>query len=112
MALVNCAECGKEVSDSASSCPHCGISLGGGLNPIKAKVKYKAKSGGGGCLLALIGLILLFVFPIGTIIGVILIIIGNSWASYWACSNCGNEVKKTTKLCAACGAHLKRGFFS
>lgn len=24
MALMNCKECGKEVSDSASVCPHCG----------------------------------------------------------------------------------------
>lgn len=24
MALVNCTECGKEVSDKAVSCPHCG----------------------------------------------------------------------------------------
>lgn len=24
MALINCRECGKEISDSAASCPHCG----------------------------------------------------------------------------------------
>ena len=24
MALVNCVECGKEVSDKAEQCPHCG----------------------------------------------------------------------------------------
>jgi hypothetical protein len=24
MALINCAECGREVSDKAESCPHCG----------------------------------------------------------------------------------------
>lgn len=24
MALINCSECGKEISDKASSCPHCG----------------------------------------------------------------------------------------
>ncbi len=27
MALVNCPECGKEISDSAKSCPHCGYPL-------------------------------------------------------------------------------------
>ena len=27
MALINCRECGKEVSNKAESCPHCGISL-------------------------------------------------------------------------------------
>ncbi len=26
MALIKCAECGKDVSDKASSCPHCGVS--------------------------------------------------------------------------------------
>lgn len=29
MALVNCPECGKQVSDLASSCPHCGCPLKG-----------------------------------------------------------------------------------
>lgn len=24
MAMVNCSECGKEISDKAASCPHCG----------------------------------------------------------------------------------------
>jgi len=24
MALVKCGECGKEISDSAGKCPHCG----------------------------------------------------------------------------------------
>ena len=24
MALINCSECGKEISDKATSCPHCG----------------------------------------------------------------------------------------
>ncbi|MCH7905614.1 MAG: zinc-ribbon domain-containing protein [Armatimonadetes bacterium] len=28
MALIKCKECGREVSDNAASCPHCG-------NPIK-----------------------------------------------------------------------------
>jgi hypothetical protein len=27
MALINCPECGKDVSDSAKSCPHCGYEL-------------------------------------------------------------------------------------
>ena len=27
MALIRCPECNKEVSDSASSCPHCGYPL-------------------------------------------------------------------------------------
>ncbi|MBQ6884722.1 MAG: zinc ribbon domain-containing protein [Clostridia bacterium] len=27
MALINCIECGKEISDKAKSCPHCGMPL-------------------------------------------------------------------------------------
>lgn len=32
MALINCPECGKEISDKASACPHCGC-------PIVSKYK-------------------------------------------------------------------------
>ena len=28
--LVNCSECGRQVSDKASSCPHCGAPIGAG----------------------------------------------------------------------------------
>lgn len=28
MALINCPECGKQVSSQAASCPHCGFALG------------------------------------------------------------------------------------
>jgi len=31
MAMVNCPECGKEVSDKAVMCPNCGLPIGGGL---------------------------------------------------------------------------------
>lgn len=27
MALVACKECGREVSDQAGACPHCGVSI-------------------------------------------------------------------------------------
>lgn len=27
MALINCPECGKEISDKAKACPHCGYPL-------------------------------------------------------------------------------------
>ena len=31
MALINCPECGKEISDAAASCPHCGYPIKGPL---------------------------------------------------------------------------------
>ncbi|MDR0726400.1 MAG: hypothetical protein LBF59_10405 [Prevotellaceae bacterium] len=30
MALINCSECGKNISDKAANCPHCG-------NPLNVK---------------------------------------------------------------------------
>lgn len=41
MAMINCPECGKDISDKASSCPHCG-------NPLTQKPL--AKPGDKKCL--------------------------------------------------------------
>ena len=41
MALINCPECGKEVSDSATTCPHCGY----GLKKEKTKAKMNLNIG-------------------------------------------------------------------
>jgi len=50
MALINCSECKKEISDSAKSCPNCG---------------YKITKKSNGCLVfILIGLVLLIAFYI------------------------------------------------
>lgn len=40
MALINCAECGKEVSDRAPICPHCGAPIAG---KMKNETKQKSK---------------------------------------------------------------------
>ena len=42
MALIKCPECGKEVSDSAKSCPHCGYPLDK-EQPINQEVVDEAK---------------------------------------------------------------------
>ena len=39
MAMINCPECGKEISDNAKSCPNCGYSL-------KKSFKKKSKKTG------------------------------------------------------------------
>ena len=53
MALIKCTECGKEISENAASCPHCG-------NPIKpVQVEAKKKSSPG-CAIALVIVFLLF----------------------------------------------------
>lgn len=37
MALINCTECGKEISDSAKQCPHCGSQTKQGKRMTEAK---------------------------------------------------------------------------
>jgi len=39
MALVNCPECGKEMSDKALMCPNCGYAAGGGLSAYEYRSK-------------------------------------------------------------------------
>ncbi len=42
MALINCPECKKEVSDSASTCPFCGYSVAWHVKKEKSKLKINA----------------------------------------------------------------------
>lgn len=44
MALINCSECSKEISDKASSCPHCGAPVLINKTATEAK-KQNAKAG-------------------------------------------------------------------
>lgn len=37
MALINCTECGKEISDKATSCPHCGNPMN---QPVPKEEEY------------------------------------------------------------------------
>lgn len=39
MALMNCPECGKEVSDSAEQCPHCGFPIAKQNDRTPRKIK-------------------------------------------------------------------------
>lgn len=54
MALINCPECNKEISDTAKSCPNCGYEL-----PTKTDIKRNAIIIGVSTVL-LIGCIILF----------------------------------------------------
>lgn len=70
MAIMKCPECGKEISDKAEYCPHCGypISINNGNNSRRLNLKGKEKevvvvkeksSGCFGCLITLIVIIIL-----------------------------------------------------
>ncbi len=37
MAIINCPECGKEISDQAAACPSCGTPINGGQNNADSK---------------------------------------------------------------------------
>lgn len=41
MALINCPECQKEISDQAKTCPHCGLSVQKELAKKKAEEEKK-----------------------------------------------------------------------
>jgi len=63
MALTACLECGKEISDKARACPHCGFESSKSLD--FSKFNFKLPFGFGGCLGLLFGFIALtFVFSL------------------------------------------------
>ncbi len=49
MALINCAECGKEISDKATACPNCGYPLAtaSSIGVVKIKLPRTEQISGG-----------------------------------------------------------------
>jgi rRNA maturation endonuclease Nob1 len=104
MAMTQCRECGQEISDQAESCPHCGAPANV-KPPQRAKIKTKSDFAGVGCLIQGIGIVCLFFFPVGTIIGVVLLLVGSMKSFYDVCSNCGQKLEsRRVKQCAGCGS--------
>jgi uncharacterized membrane protein YvbJ len=83
MSLISCNECGKEISDKASSCPNCGAPTKWGKK--EAKKERRNRRGnvqGAGCLVIILAIILgltvigaPFAIFLG-IIGLVVLIIG------------------------------------
>lgn len=71
-----------------------------------AKIKKKSEFAGIGCLFQGVGLVLLFWFPFGTIMGVILLFYGSFRSIVLKCGDCGNTVERGAKLCPTCKAQL------
>jgi DNA-directed RNA polymerase subunit RPC12/RpoP len=114
--LVNCPDCGHKVSPKAVACPNCGSPFRSAPPVIELpseRTNYgrpirKGETAGVGCAVELVGLILLFVFPIGTVIGIGVLILGHVLSYRWVCSNCGNKLdSKSVRMCPACRILLK-----
>lgn len=76
MALINCPECQKQISDTTASCPHCGYKLSveqAPSAPVPTKIgatKTEASSGMVYLTIGILGIIasifaLIFVLPLG-----------------------------------------------
>lgn len=87
MALINCSECGKEVSDKAAACPTCGApivksSMKDTVPKSPTKVKREgAKWESVGTLLVILGIIAPFTgnFQVGAflfVVGLLVFIVG------------------------------------
>ncbi|MBQ3356851.1 MAG: zinc ribbon domain-containing protein [Oscillospiraceae bacterium] len=70
MALLNCPECGKEISDQALSCPHCGYPLQQDSMVVVVKKKSPGRGFGiAGLVLGILGVVYSWVFLLSAITG-------------------------------------------
>ncbi len=69
------------------------------------KIIIKRQTSGGGLVLELLGFLLLFVFPIGTVFGIAFLIYGFSLSKTGVCSECHNKMEsRDVKICPVCKA--------
>lgn len=116
MALINCPECNKEISDTTKSCPHCGYSLKEEIT--KTELGSIEKNALSGFLWIVIGIVatIIGVFTVGIIIGIFMIIGGLGFIGMGVanisgmqngyCPYCNNSLKvrykDTTVKCTHC----------
>ena len=67
MALIKCPECGKEISDKAGACPHCGCPIG---NTEQATQNNVGKSNKGSNKIIIGGVIVVAIAGIGYYFGI------------------------------------------
>lgn len=71
MALVQCSECNREISDQAAACPQCGHPLG----PIARKTSYRQRTFISLCILAVAAIAAGIIFRVAFKFIVIIVII-------------------------------------
>jgi rubrerythrin len=72
---------------------------------------YEKNTRGGltGALLILGGVVMLFIWPFGTIIGLVLLVLGCSIGNGYRCGNCGNKIEsKFVKMCPTCSERFEQ----
>lgn len=72
-----------------------------------AKIDKNTQGAFTGAFLIIIGFLLLFAWPFGTIIGVLLIFAGSQFGTGFRCGACGNKIdSKQVKMCPTCKTAL------
>lgn len=112
MPLINCPECGKQISDSAAACPHCGYPLSS-LPSIEVRsspkstpleeVKVNKPVGIFFLVLAIVGIPFVIIGLIFGVIGGIILLFGDF--SFWAIAL--NNLQGTRKgVCPYCEGEI------
>lgn len=118
MAMVTCPECGKEISDSASFCPHCGYLLALSKSSRSTELSEPKKNNALGIAYVVCGVaaVIFGIFTLAIIIGFFAIIGGGVFISLGidqlkgvqsgSCPYCGNSasvrVRAKTYKCPHC----------
>ena len=72
-----------------------------------ARLETGRKTSMGGLAMELIGFVLLFLFPVGTIFGIAFMIAGFKASKILRCSHCGNRVvDEHVRICPSCQARV------
>ena len=105
---IHCPHCGAamELSAGRQACAHCGgvVEVEQAAPPVIPKVLIHNGRDGRIAILYLGGAVFMFAFPVGTVIGLLLIIYAHRLdRESCRCGGCGNVVENSrVKVCPAC----------